>query len=128
MIVDTSAVLAVLLREAGFERCHEAILTAAHPRLSAASVYEGGVVMLTRKGVNGLESLAEYLTHMEIVVESFTNADAKLAIEAYRQFGKGFSPVGLNLGDCAVYALARLHDEPVLATSDEFVRAGLRPA
>ena len=60
-----------------------------------------------------------------IQVESFDATHMMAAVEAYAPYGKGMHPIGLNFGDCPVYALAKLHNEPVLSTSNEFERAGL---
>ncbi len=128
VIVDTSAVLAIILAEPGYERHEEAVATASRPRISAVSLYEAGSVLLVRKGRSAVTLMLSYLDEAGIAVEGFDAADAALAIDVYERFGKGLSPAGLNLGDCPVHALAQRYKQPVLSTSKEFTRAGLKSA
>lgn len=128
MIVDSSAAVAIILGETGYERYEEAIAAAAQPRISAVSLYEAGIALLVRKGPSAVALMLKYLEEAAVAVAAFEAADAKAAIEAYQRFGKGRNPPGLNLGDCPVYALARRHNEPVLSTSGEFTRSGLKSA
>lgn len=128
MIVDTSAVVAVMLGEPGYERYQEAIACALRPRMSAISLYEAATVLLIRKGRSAVRLLSEYVEESGITIVDFGSADAVLATEVYGRFGKGSSPAGLNLGDCPVLALADKHNQPVLSTSAEFARAGARSA
>jgi ribonuclease VapC len=128
MIVDTSAVIAILLGEVGYQRYADAIAAAAQPRISAVSCYEAAAVLLVRKGRSAVTLMAKYLEEAGVAVTVFDAADAVAATEIYERFGKGVSAVGLNLGDCPVHALAQRYEQPVLSTSDEFVRAGLQSA
>jgi len=122
MVVDTSALLAILLGEPEAEAAIEAL--AADPRrwVSAFSVYEAAVVIDGRKGPAGGRELDLLLHEAGVTVVPFTAEHAGLAREAYRRFGKGHHPAGLNLGDCAAYALAQDSGEPLLFKGDDFRR------
>jgi ribonuclease VapC len=128
VILDASAVVAIMLAEPGYERYEEAIADAPQPRISAVSLCEAGAVLLVRKGRSAVTLMLRYLEEAGGTIACFDPEDAAMAMDAYEHFGKGLSPVGLNLGDCPVHALARRHNQPVLSTSDEFARAGLKSA
>ncbi len=128
MILDASAVVAIILGEPEYQRYEAAIAGAAQPRISAVSVYEAGVVLLLRKGRAAVTLMLKYLEESGVAITAFDSADASAATDVYERFGKGVSPVGLNLGDCPVHALAQRYNQPVLSTSNEFTRAGLKSA
>ena len=96
--------------------------------MSAVSLYEAGAVLLVRKGRSAVTLMLRYLEEAGVTIASFDAEDAAMAMEVYEHFGKGLNPVGLNLGDCPVHALAQRHKQPVLSTSDEFANAGLKSA
>jgi ribonuclease VapC len=127
MIIDSSAIIAIILGEPGFQRYTDIIRNDADPRISAFTMYEAGSVLLRRKGTPGVVMMQRFLREARIGISGFDEDQASRATTVYAKFGKGISPVGLNLGDCPVYALAQMQNAPVLSTSDEFVRAGLEP-
>lgn len=128
MILDTSAVVAIMLGEAGYQRYVDAVASASQPRISAVSVYEAAAVLLVRKGRSAVTLMMKYLEEAGVAIALFDAADASAAISVYERYGKGLSPVGLNLGDCPVHALAQRYKQPVLSATDEFTRAGLKSA
>jgi ribonuclease VapC len=125
VIIDSSAIVMIILGEPGFEQYLDQIRNASRPRMSAFSLYEAATVLLRKRGEDAVEQMVELVIETGVTVATFGLEDARLATNVYAEFGKGISPVGLNMGDCPVYALAQMHNAPVLSTSDEFVRAGL---
>ncbi len=120
MVIDTSAVIAIFLEEPTAERLSRATRAAPTRRISAASVVEAGIVVQGRFGDTGEAKLDRLLGHLEVEVVPFTERHAELARSAFRRFGKGRHPAGLNFGDCFSYALARALDEPLLFVGDDF--------
>lgn len=126
MIVDTSALIAILRDEAD----GPAILRALHEnrprRLSAASYLEAAVVIDRSLDPIVRSRLDEILAELEIVIEPVTPEQARIARQAYREFGKGSShPAGLNFGDCFVYALAKEAGEPLLYKGTDFAQTDI---
>src|SRR4051794_3979531 len=115
MVIDTSALLAILLNEPDAEQFASAIATAATRRISAVSVLEAGMIVESRYGEIGGIELDGLLQRARIEIMPFTPEQADLARGAFRHFGKGRHRAGLNLGDCATYALAKSTGETVLA-------------
>jgi ribonuclease VapC len=116
VIVDTSALIAVALGEPIRERVLEALETAADRVLSSMSLLEAGMVLRARLGENAAGLLYQLVDELVSEVAPFDEMQARLAIAAFGRFGKGMGHrAQLNLGDCAVYALAQSRGEPVLA-------------
>ncbi len=121
MVIDTSAVLAWLKREPERERIVAAL--EAHPvcRISAVSLLEAHIVVRAREHPAMLGKLQRFLEEIDVVVMPFDERQARLADAAYKRYGKGRGhPAQLNLGDCAVYALAKLVGEPLLFVGHDF--------
>jgi len=120
MVIDTSALVAVLLGEP--EARAFAKVMAADPRrlLSAFTAFEAAAVMEARKGESGGRELdlLVYKVGMDIVPMDI--GQAELARDAWRRYGKGRHPAGLNLGDCCAYALSKFTGEPLLFKGDDF--------
>jgi ribonuclease VapC len=120
-VIDTSALLAVVLKQEARDRILTALMKTLPPLLlSSVSLYEASIVLLMRTGRGGVSELNALLNALGVTVVSFDTADAVLAIEAYARYGKGIHPAGLNLGDCPVYALARLNNAPLLFVGKDF--------
>src|SRR5215212_11601687 len=100
MIVDSSALLAILQAEPEAERLLRAIAGASPRLLSAANLLEAGIVIESRHGPDGGRDLDLLIAKLEIDVVAFTRKQADIARRAYRAFGKGTAPAGLNYGDC----------------------------
>lgn len=121
MIVDTSALVAILRDEADALAIAEAIASASTRRLSAASYVELGAVIDGVRDPVVSRRLDELLGEAEIEISPVTEEQARIAREAYRDFGRGSGhPAGLNFGDCFSYALARALGEPLLFKGDDF--------
>ena len=128
MVVDTSAIIAILLREADAKWFAETIEGSGNPVMSAGSYLEAGVVTLRRLGPDGLPELDNILGTLAVAIVPVTEDQARLAIAAYARFGKGRHPAALNYGDCFSYALAQARGEPLLAKGDDFVRTDVQMA
>ena len=121
MIVDTSAVVAVLRNEADADIYSRVIATSPTVRISAGTYVELGVVIdgLDDPVISG--ALDKYLEESRVIIEPLTAAQAQIARTAYQRFGKGSGHAArLNLGDCFAYALARALGEPLLFKGDDF--------
>jgi ribonuclease VapC len=128
-VVDTSAVMAVLLQEADAEAYARAMQDLAPLVLSAGTLVELGVVALRRGGEALANDLHALIEEADVEVVPVSGSDARMAIDAYARYGKGVGrPLCLNYGDCFAYALARNRDEPLLFKGDDFARTDLTPA
>lgn len=122
MVIDTSAMVAILLGEPERSRFNALIGSAAVRLTSAATRVEVTLVIEGRKGDAGRVDLEQYLGEAGIEVVAVTPAHAELACEAFRRFGKGRHRAGLNFGDCFAYALTKAMGEPLLCKGDDFIR------
>jgi ribonuclease VapC len=127
MVIDTSAIVAVLFDEPDQRQYDEAMAAAAIRLVSAVTRVELSIVVESRKGEAGRTRLDRFfaLTGAEIV--SVTPQQAEIAIDAFRRFGKGRHRAGLNIGDCFSYALARSTNHPLLFKGDDFIHTDIRP-
>jgi ribonuclease VapC len=129
VIVDTSAMVAILRKEKEADEFERLIGGAASARLSAASYLEVGIVVDKRRDPALMRSVDAFIHDSGITIEPVTEAQARIAREAYRDYGKGSGhPAGLNFGDCFAYALARDKREPLLFKGDDFARTDMRSA
>lgn len=120
MVIDTSAVLAILELEPEAERFAQMIEDADTRLISAVSVLEAGIITEARKGHQGADELDMFLQQADVTIYDFDAEQSAVARDAYRRFGKGSHDARLNFGDCATYALARLTGEPLLFKGDDF--------
>ncbi len=120
MIVDTSAVLAVLFNEADARVYAEAIADADSCHMSAASFLEAGITIDSQAGAVAGRQLDAFLRRAGVAIEAVTVEQAHLARQAYLDFGKGRHPASLNFGDCFAYALAKSLGEPLLFKGRDF--------
>ena len=126
MVVDTSALMAILLQEEDARTYADAI-AGASTVMSAASYVELTIVALSR-GLRGRVELEATLADALIDLVPVTIDQAQLAADAYEKYGKGRHPAGLNFGDCFAYALARSRSEPLLFKGEDFALTDvLRP-
>ncbi|MBA3364226.1 MAG: type II toxin-antitoxin system VapC family toxin [Actinobacteria bacterium] len=125
MILDSSVVVAILLREHGHEAALARLADAHSPGIGAPTLAETGVVLTAKLGVGARTLLARFLGELTAEVVPFGEEHWPVAVDAYRRFGKGRHAAALNFGDCLTYATARLADEPLLALGDDFARTDL---
>jgi ribonuclease VapC len=129
MIIDTSAVIAILRAEPEAEGFAEAIEAATSRRMSAANFLEAAVVMDSVRDPVVSRRFDELVAAAEIEIDPVTEAQARIAREAYRDFGKASGhPAGLNFGDCFAYALAKDAGEPLLFKGKDFIHTDLSSA
>lgn len=128
MIVDSSALLAVLLRESESTRFEEAIAKAPSCRISVANALEAYIVVVSRGGTEAGEELDSFLDTAQIELSPVTEEQLTNARRAWLRFGKGFHPAALNFGDCFAYALAESTGEPLLFKGDDFSRTEIESA
>lgn len=126
MVVDTSAIMAILLAEPDAARYARAIGAADVRLISAATVLECSIVAIARFGNDA--TLAAWMADHAFEVVAVDAAQAGLARDAFLRFGKGRHPAGLNYGDCFSYALAKAHHEPLLFKGNDFPLTDLMPA
>jgi ribonuclease VapC len=108
MVIDTSTLLAVALHEAEAERFLEVMDETEMRLISAASVVEAGIVIESRRGPAAGDALDDLIVLLSLEIEPVTAAQASIARRAWRTYGKGRHPAGLNFGDCFAYALAKV--------------------
>ncbi len=128
MVIDTSAVLAILLLEPEAEAFAEAIESAQVRRLSAASLLEAAIVLEAKKGEDAGRDLDLFIYRAGIEIVPVDAEQAEIARQAWRRYGKGRHAAGLNYGDCFAYALARVWAEPLLFKGEDFARTDIEPA
>jgi ribonuclease VapC len=124
MIVDTSAVIAILKEEQDAPRFLRAVAISTQPkRMAAANYLEAAIVVDANRNPLLSRRLDDLIVQTEIVVEPVDREQAEIARAAYRDFGKGSGhPAGLNFGNCFAYALARVRREALLFKGDDFSR------
>lgn len=129
MVVDTSALLAILLQEDDAHRFAEAIEAVERPLISAANVVESGIVLIARYGAEARTDLESLLEAGGMAVEPVTVEQSKIALDAYEAFGKGRGHgASLNFGDCFAYALAKASGMPLLFKGEDFSRTDIPTA
>jgi ribonuclease VapC len=128
IVVDNSALIAILDRESDAALYAEAIAEADTPLISTATLLELNIVMLNRHGVKAAQIVDRLIQEGGFQVESFTIQHAELAREAYARYGKGQQTAGLNYGDCFSYALAKATGLPLLFKGQDFAKTDILPA
>ncbi|MFO7846003.1 MAG: type II toxin-antitoxin system VapC family toxin [Balneolaceae bacterium] len=126
MVLDTSAVIAILQDEPEAPRFISMIEKASVLRISAATLIETGIVMHARYGDAGDIEVDQFIQHLKVTVTPVTLDQAEIAREAYREYGKGNHPAGLNYGDCFSYALAISTQEELLFKGEDFAKTDIK--
>lgn len=127
MVVDTSALIAVLLSEPETEAFVRVLADDPRKIISAFNALESGIVIEAKKGETGGRELDLLLHRARIEIISLNGDQVELALAAWRKFGKGNHPAGLNIGDCCAYALAKYTGEPLLFKGTDFSQTDVRP-
>ena len=129
MIVDSSALLAILFAETDAARYASAIESARSRRISAANWLETAIRVDQAASALASAAFDDLVREADLTVEPVTERQVQLARTAYRSYGKGTGhPAGLNFGDCFAYALAKLTGEPLLFKGSDFARTDVRSA
>jgi ribonuclease VapC len=125
VILDSSAVIAVLLRQTGHEALLDRLEVAQSAVIGTPTLMETGIVLVARLGIAGKSLLARFLDEAGMTVVPFTSDHWPIAVDAYIRYGKGRHPAALNFGDCLTYAVCRQADQPLLCVGDDFRRTDL---
>jgi ribonuclease VapC len=129
MILDSSAVIAILRDEPEAKRFAKSIQDASHRRISAVNYVETAAVIDGSRDPVASRQFDDLLREAEVTIEPVTKIQARIARDAYRDFGKGSGhPAKLNFGDCFSYALAKAIGEPMLFKGDDFTHTDIEPA
>ena len=129
MIIDSSAVVAILAKEPGHEPYVSALQSTTDLRLSAGTYLEIGIVVERHPNRLLVRAFDQLLVAANVRIEAVTERQARIARAAYRDFGRGSGhPARLNFGDCFAYALAIERDEPLLFKGDDFIHTDVRSA
>jgi len=126
VVVDTSALIAVLLGEPERDRFVDLLAEADDPLISAATLVEASIVMLAKTGPDGVGDLDDLLAAAAVRCVAVDATQAQIARDAFERFGKGRSPAGLNYGDCFPYALATATNRPLLFKGEDFEHTDIR--
>ncbi len=125
MVIDTSAIMAILLGEPDGTDLLMKMKVDRRPLLSAATLVELQIVCIRRAGVEEWRHAEAFLQRAGVQIVPFDHRQAMLAKDAYLRFGKGRHAAGLNMGDCMTYALAQQTGEPLLCKGEDFSRTDL---
>jgi len=128
MVIDSSALLAVLFGETEAGDFIEALAVPGRKFLSSVNKLEAMIVVEARKGEAGSAALAKLLATVEVETIPFDSGQAEIAMAVWRRFGKGRHAAGLNLGDCAAYALASTLNDALLYKGEDFSKTDVAPA
>lgn len=128
MIVDTSALIALITHEPEAGRVRDTMLSASGLAIAAPNRVEAGLVLGGRGLAEPDTFLAGVLDRLHIETTDFTAAHSRVAVSAWEQYGRGRHPAKLNYGDCMAYATARLANEPLLFVGADFALTDIEPA
>jgi ribonuclease VapC len=129
VIIDTSAIIAILRDEPEALACAKAIASVGRHRISAANFVEAAIVIDGSRDPIASRRFDELVREAQLVIEPVTETQARIAREAYRDFGRGSGhPAKLNFGDCFAYALAEERGEPLLFIGNDFARTDVTAA
>jgi ribonuclease VapC len=128
VILDTSAIAAIIFQEPGYESLHDRLGAAATIGVGAATLVEAGIVLSARLRCDARDLLARFLLEVDARVIAFDEDHWMAAVDAWLHFGKGRHPARLNFGDCLAYATARLAREPLLCVGEDFPKTDMELA
>ena len=128
MILDTSAVIAILFKEPGFESVFQKLADAETIGIGAPTLAETGIVLRARLGRDPGFMLEGFLREFMIVTVPFGEDHWRETVEAYGKYGRGQHPAALNFGDCMTYAVARLAGQPLLFVGADFSNTDIEAA
>jgi len=128
MVVDSSAITAMIVGEPERELFEDFIMRVPTPVISVAAVVEISIVLRNKRRDADADALDEVLSELRLDVRAVDASQGKLARDAFAKYGKGRHPAGLNFGDCFTYALAKARDDVLLFKGDDFARTDIVPA
>jgi ribonuclease VapC len=127
MIVDTSAIIAIVFKEPGYEELVEKLANAHDLGMGTPTLAETGIVLSVRLGQGAKSLLARLLQEFGIAEIPFGEDHWREAVDAYERFGRGRHPAKLNFGDCLSYATAKLAGQPLLFSGQDFQKTDINP-
>ena len=125
MVLDTSAVVSLLLQQAEAAALHGVLVDHSPSGMGAPTLVEAAIVLQARLGATGLAALRSFLIEYDVHALPFGDEHWRLAAQAFGMYGKGRHPAGLNYGDCQTYAVAKLSARPLLCVGDDFAQTDL---
>ncbi|KNY08725.1 ribonuclease [Shinella sp. SUS2] len=128
MVIDTSAIVAILRNELKAETLRRAIVADTVRLVPATCVFEARMVLVSRRGEHALAEIDLWLTKIAADVIAVDADLVDVATQAWLTYGKGRHPAGLNFADCFSYALAKRSDEPLLFIGDDFSKTDIQAA
>jgi ribonuclease VapC len=128
MILDSSAILAILYREASFELLADRILGADRVGVGTPTLVEVGILLAGRMGADGRSVLERFLDEFRVEEIPFGELHWRAAVEGSERYGKGRHPAGLNFGDCLSYAVAKVAEDDLLFVGRDFAQTDIPPA
>lgn len=126
--IDSSALVAIALREPDADRFRAAVKASPHHLIGAPTLLELRIVLTTKLGVDIAAQMLTLVVPDRCRIIAFDEAHAAVAITAFDRFGKGRDPASLNYGDCMAYAVARVAGCPLLYKGEDFARTDIRSA
>ncbi len=129
MVVDTSAILAILKQEPDAPAIAQRLAGNQRILMSAATLMECGTVVVGRYGAAGTAELTGLLARLKVTIVAVSAEHAQAGVEAYSLYGRGTGhPAKLNMGDCFAYALAKTRNLPLLFKGSDFIHTDIEPA
>jgi len=128
VILDSSAVVAVLQEEVGHEELEQKMQGADVLAIGAPTLFEIGIVVVRQSGDSGRTAVDAFRAALDLVVIPFGESHREAAAQAFLRFGKGRHPAALNFGDCMTYATARVADRPLLFIGNDFAQTDIEAA
>ncbi|MDX2193242.1 MAG: type II toxin-antitoxin system VapC family toxin [Gemmatimonadales bacterium] len=122
MLLDSSAMIAIVLGEPDAERLERQLATAPSLAIGAATLLEATIVLSARLGEDARGRVSRFILEAGVEVLPVTSAHVDIGMDAWLRFGKGRHPAALNFGDCLAYASAVLADEPLICIGEDFAR------
>ena len=128
MTLDSSALIAILFAEPGYLGLVDRILEADHVRVGAPTLVETSLVFAGRRGARSAESVEGLIAELGVSVVPFGEMESRVAVDAFRRFGRGRHSASLNYGDCLAYATAQAARDTLLFVGEDFAKTDITPA
>ncbi|MGI8578261.1 MAG: type II toxin-antitoxin system VapC family toxin [Nocardioidaceae bacterium] len=128
MIVDSSALVAITMKEPGSDGLIHTLASASHTGIGTPTLVELGIVLTGRLRTDARPLVTRLIDEFEIAEVAFGGEHWREALNAFQRYGRGRHPAQLNFGDCQTYAVARLADEPLLFVGEDFAATDLEAA
>jgi ribonuclease VapC len=125
VILDTSAVIAIILKQPGFEHVLQKLAAADTGGIGAPTLAETAIVLRARLGIDSRGILGRFLQEFRVITIPFGDDHWRETVEAFGRYGKGIHPASLNFGDCMSYAVAKLAQQPLLCVGEDFPQTDL---